>query len=177
MAYAFVYRAAHILANHEQLSAGEVRQAYDALLTEMAERKAEVGSLTPAMAHFLKVTDSYKPGLFQCYDVPDLPPTNNDLEHYFGTARYLERRITGRKVAGHSLVIRGAVRLMAAVATHTRPFQAEELGPVDREAWRTLRRQLEVRHAARRAQRRFRRDPHAYLAALEDQLLKSVLPS
>lgn len=176
-AYDFVYRAAHILANHEQQSAGDVRQTYDALLTEMTAHKAEVGSLTPAVTHFLKVTDSYKPGLFHCYAMPDLPRTNNDLEHYFGTARYLERRITGRKVAGPSLVIRSAVRLMAAVATHTHPFQAEELGPVDCATWEALRRQLEVRHTARRAQRRFRRDPHAYLAGLEDHLLKSVLPS
>jgi hypothetical protein len=33
-----------------------------------------------------------------------------------------------------------------------------------------------VRHAARRAQLRFRRDPAAYLARLEAQLLTSVLP-
>ena len=33
------------------------------------------------------------------------------------------------------------------------------------------------RHEARRAQRRFRTDPAAYLAALEDQLLKAGLPA
>ncbi len=35
-----------------------------------------------------KQPDSYWAGLFHCYAVPDLPRTNNDLEHYFGTARY-----------------------------------------------------------------------------------------
>ena len=174
--YGWVHRAAHILANHDGQDQTSVRQLYDALLTEMADHD-EAGSLAPAVAHFLKVTDSYKPGLFHCYRVPDLPRTNNDLEHYFGTARYLERRITGRKVAGPLVVIRGAVRLVAGVATHSRLFEAEELGPVDRDKWQALRSQLEARHETRRAQRRFRRDPHAYLAAIEDLLLKSVLPS
>ncbi len=143
----------------------------------MTQQRDTAGTLASAVTHFLKVTDSYQPGLFHCYSVPDLPRTNNDLEHYFGTGRYLERRTTGRKVAGPTLVIRGAVRLIAAVVTHGHPFDAEELGPVDREKWLTLRRQLDARHEARRAQRRFRRNPQAFLTALEDQLLKSTLPS
>ena len=32
------------------------------------------------MDHFLKVFRSYWPGLFHCYDVEDLPRTNNDLD-------------------------------------------------------------------------------------------------
>jgi hypothetical protein len=39
-----------------------------------------------------------------------------------------------------------------------------------------LRRQLDHRHDARRAQLRFRRDPGTYIAALEDQLLMPALP-
>jgi hypothetical protein len=30
--------------------------------------------------HFLRVSRSYWPGLFHCYDVEDLPRTNNDLD-------------------------------------------------------------------------------------------------
>lgn len=176
-AYGWLHRAAHILANHDKLSEAEVRQAYDELLAQMTQQRDTAGTLASAVTHFLKVTDSYTPGLFHCYRVPDVPRTNNDLEHYFGTARYLERRITGRKVAAPSLVIRGPVRLIAGVATHLHPFTLEELGPVDREKWQALRRLLEARHETRRAQRRFRRDPKAYLAAREDQLLKPTLPS
>ena len=32
------------------------------------------------MDHFLKVFRSYWPGLFHCYDVEDLPRTNNNLD-------------------------------------------------------------------------------------------------
>lgn len=31
---------------------------------------------------------SYWPGIFHCYTVPDLPRTYNELEHFFGAARY-----------------------------------------------------------------------------------------
>jgi len=123
------------------------------------------------------VTASYWPGLFYCYDVPDLPRTNNDLEQYFGAARHLERRATGRKSASPALVVRGAVRVVALLATRQHPLSADELRPRDIAAWKDLRERIDARHATRRAQARFRRDPHAYLTALEDTLLKPVLPS
>jgi hypothetical protein len=43
--------------------------------------------------------------------------------------------------------------------------------------WRTLRQSLELRQEARRRQGRFRKNPTAYLAALEARLLKPSLPS
>jgi hypothetical protein len=46
----------------------------------MSAQHAALGPLTPALAHFHKVTASYWPGLFCCYDVPGLPRTNTDLE-------------------------------------------------------------------------------------------------
>jgi hypothetical protein len=49
-------------------------------------------------------------------------------------------------------------------------------GPPELTRWRTLRAQLAGRQEARRAQRRFRRDPDGYLTALEAQLLQSSLP-
>ena len=137
----------------------------------MTARRDTLGALAPAVDQFLKVTASYRPGLFHCYDVPGLPRTNNDLEHYFGSARYHERRATGRKGASPGLVVRGAVRVVAAVATQAAEVPAAELRPRDVAAWRAMRGRLEVRHARRRAARRFRRDPAAYLAALEARLL------
>ena len=53
--------------------------------------------INEAISTFLKVTQSYWPGLFHCYDVADLPRTNNDLEHCFGAVRYSERRASGRR--------------------------------------------------------------------------------
>jgi hypothetical protein len=177
-AYAYVHRAARLLANASALDRPTLQQGYAELLAELHATQAQLGPLAPAAAHFLKVTASYWPGLFACYDVADLPPTDNALEQYFGRARHAERRATGRKSASPALVVRGAVRVVAAVATQRHPFTAAELCPTDVKGWRTLRREVSARHDARRLQARFRRDPGAYLAALEERLVaKPALPS
>ena len=159
-----------------------MRAAYAALLAELRRRREEAGSLAPAIDHFLRVTDSYAPGLFHCYTVDGLPPTDNDLEHVFGTARHQERRTTGRKSASPALVVRGAVRVIATVVAQqrARPCGEADLrlrGQADLARWRQVRQELTYRHEARRAQLRFRRQPDAYLAALEDRLLQSGLPT
>jgi hypothetical protein len=173
-----VHHAAHLLANQDHLDAAALRQAYEEqVLAPLRAAPADWGPLAPAAAHFAKVTASDWPGLFHCYEVPDLPRTNNDLEQYFGAARHLERRATGRKSASPALVVRGAVRVVARLATrHQPPLSAAELRPRDLGAWQALRHQVECRHEARRAQARFRRNPAVYLAALEAQLLKPALP-
>lgn len=175
-AYGWVHQAAHLLANHDGDDADMVRTAYTALLAAMAADRAAWGTLAPALDHFLKVTDSYAPGLFHCYDHPELPRTNNDLEHVFGVARYHERRTNGRKQAAPALVVRGAVRILTTIAARSSAFGAADLIPGDVRGWRALRATLEERQEARRAQRRFRMHPDTYLAALEAMLLKPTLP-
>src|SRR3954469_5390132 len=120
---------------------------------------------------------SYRPGLFHCYAVPDLPRTDNGLEQLFGSQRYHERRATGRKMASPAIVLRGEVRVIAATATRLRPPTAGELGRVDRQRWRDLRRRLEPRRLARTLRTRFRRNPGAYLAELERKACQSALPT
>lgn len=164
------------MANHEDADVLELRRAYRGLLAEMGDQREAAGLVGEAVRIFRKVTRSYWPGLFACYQTPGLPRTNNDLEHFFGSARYHERRATGRKVASPGTVVRGAVRLVAAVATRLSPVVPGDLQPSDPAAWYTLRRELDQRQEARRCQLRFRRDSVAYLARLEETLLKSALP-
>jgi hypothetical protein len=109
--------------------------------------------------------------------VPDLPRTNNDLEHLVGAQRYHERRASGRKAASPATVLRGAVRLIAATATRLRPPGGGELGRVSRERWTALRQRLDHRRQARTLRTRFRRNPDAYRAALEQQACQPTLPA
>ena len=176
-AYGWVHQAAHLLANHDDRPGDAVRAAYQTLLDAMTAGRDTLGTLAPAVDQFQKVTASYWPGLFHCYDVPDLPRTNNELEQYFGSARYHERRASGRKGASPGLVVRGAVRVVAAVASRDQRFDEVTLRPTDLAAWQALRQRLARRQAARCAQRRFRRDPDGYLAALEEALLRVGLPA
>ena len=145
--------------------------------TQATSSPSATSLLRDASLQFVKVSQSYGEGLFACYSVPGLPPTNNDLEQFFGSARYHERRVSGRKSAAPGTVVRGSVRLVAAVATRAHPFSAEDLRPRDLARWRALRQDLEQRHETRRKQRRFRRDPEAFLAGVEEELLKSLLPT
>ena len=177
MAYRLVSQAAQVLDNAEEGTTEQVEQRLDRVLQRMEQQANRDGSLTDALKHFLNVTASYRPHLFHCYRLPALPRTNNDLEQFFGAARYHERRIAGRKVASPSTVIRGQVRLVAAFGTRLHPPTGPDLQPRSWVAWNRLRAQLEVRHEARRQQLRFRRAPDQYLATLEAQLLKPPLPS
>lgn len=142
----------------------------------MRREAADAGSLQSVIGHFCKVARSWRPGLFHCYSMLDVPRTNNDLEHLFGSYRYHERRASGRKVASPATVLRGAARLIAATATRLHPPTARELGQVNRKDWAELRKRLEQRRHARVLRMRFRRDPQQYLAELEQLARQSGLP-
>ena len=171
-ANAWVHHINQILANPGTSQAH--RSALE-MLRWLADLQAQKAQLDPQQAkvidHVVKATHSFAPGLFHCYQVPDLPATNNDLEQCFGSVRYHERRTTGRKATVPALVVRGSVRLMATVATKTRLFSAQDLCPRDPHQWQQLRQQLSYREHTRCQQRRFRKDPATYLAHLEARLL------
>jgi hypothetical protein len=123
MGYKWVHRAARLLTNDEKQTASQVRQNYEILLTEMEQAPTTSETVTAMLTTFRKVTASYWPWLFHCYDYADLPRTNNDLEQ-----------------------------------------------------WYALRNELDERQRSQRAQFRFRRNPNAYLATLENKLLQLRLP-
>jgi hypothetical protein len=175
--YTWVWRAAHILGEGGPNQVAAVRRQLGGLLGAMTRHGARLGSLARAAAHFVRVSRSYWPGLFHCYEVAGLPRTNNQLEQFFGSHRYHERRSSGRRGASPGLVLRGQARLLAAAATRQRGFSAAELSRADRGRCEQLRRELEARRQRRVQRRRFRRDPQAFLNQLEEQLLQSALPT
>lgn len=127
-------RAAHELGSEQDLTGKGVRRRGRGVLDEVRAavgRAAKGGDLRAGVEHFLKVTASYEPGLFHCYDVPDLPRTNNDLEHVFGSTRHHERRRTGREAAARRIgpprALTGPPQATAsrALATPVRSRQAD----------------------------------------------------
>ncbi len=169
-AASWIERVAAGLANKEGSDAVMVEAALRAVLAEILTFQPDP-DLGPWATHVYRVTRSYWSGLFHCYADAALPRTNNELEQYFGTARHHERRATGRKRPAAAVAVRGAVRVVAAVATQAAEVPASDLRPRDLADWQAVRARLEVHHARRRATRRFRRDPAAYLAALEARIL------
>lgn len=174
--YGWVHRAAQILGIEAGETAATVQRRFDGLVGAMVRHRASAGLLLAAVDHFCKVARSYRPGLFHCYAIPDLPRTNNGLEQLFGSQRYHERRASGRRAASPAAVLRGEVRLIAATATRLQPPNPRDLGHVSRDRWRDLRARLDQRRHARTLRTRFRRDPAAYLAVLEQQACQPALP-
>lgn len=174
--FGWVHKAAQILENPTEANGSEVRRRLASLLGAMSCHQERAGDLANAVGHFVKVSRSYWPGLFHCYDVPDLPRTNNALEQQFGSYRWHERRITGRKTASPAMVQRGQVRMLASTATRERRYSAEDLSASNREAWAQLRTQLDARREKQRQRTRFRRNPEVFLAHLELQITQSTLP-
>ena len=107
--YQWVKRAARILKNEEGLPAKKVRRRLVQRRVRMRKAATTTGepSVRSGLKQFLKVTKSYWPGLFRCYESPDIPRTNNDLEHTFGSHRYHERRASGRRRGAPGLVVMG----------------------------------------------------------------------
>ena len=166
-------------ANPAKRPAAEVRHRPSQILSDIrqAAARAEEEDLREQLQHFVKVTKSYWPGLFGCYQSPDLPRTNNDLEHLFGSHRYHERRASGRKRASPGLVVMGSVRIVAGLATRLRPEEGLQLPAGYVARWQETRAELAKRREARRQQRRFRRNPITYLHLLEERAIKLGLPS
>jgi hypothetical protein len=168
--YQWVHRVARLLENKKQLPAKKLRRHLSQLLTRMrqAARQAKDEAVRKHLRNFVKVTKSYWAGLFRCYESVDIPRTNNDLEHLFGSYRYHERRATGRKRASAGLVVKGGPRILAGLATRQRPAEGLALPQGYVPAWQQERVELEKRKEARRQQWRFRRNPENYLKNLEE---------
>jgi hypothetical protein len=176
-AFGWVHRVAEVLADGPGGDGAGVRRRLRGLLGAMSRHSRSAGRLASAVGHFLKVTRSYWPGLFACYDVTGLPRTNNDLERFFGSHRYHERRSSGRRMACAGTVVRGSVRLASSAATRLSRVGAADLVPADLDRWKSLRRELRERGQGRTLGRRFRRDPQGYLRRLEEDFIKPALPA
>jgi hypothetical protein len=177
--YRWVKRVGRLLENTAKQPARQVRRRLSALLARIRQAAASArdAAVAKQLRWFVKVTKGCWGGLFHCYDSPDIPRTNNDLEHLFGSHRYHERRASGRKQGSPGLVVQGSVRVVASLATRLRPEEGLKLPTGYVDDWRRLRAELDKRRESRRKQRRFRRDPANYLSQLEKRLLQASLPA
>lgn len=172
--------ASAMLANADGAPADIVTGRYKKWIGQLEQDSRDPGlsdALREAAFHFIRVTRGYGLDLFHSYRIPDLPRTNNALEQAFGSLRYHERRASSRKVASPSLVLSGCIRMASAIFTRTRTVTKEMLAAVPHAQWRDARAQLERRRQSRCLRYRFRKNPGAYLAALEAAGDKLNVPS
>src|SRR5262249_54566231 len=70
--FGWVYRVAHELSNLGELTAAQVHNRWGGLIRGMGRLAGRRADLAGSLQHFVKVSRSYEPWLFHCYDVPDL---------------------------------------------------------------------------------------------------------
>ena len=105
-------------------------------------------------------------GLFRCYDVPDLPATNNDLETFFGRLKTNQRRVTGCKSVNNFVLRYGAYAAFVDLS-ESKAELLVRLREVDRAAYKRERQRLQTILAEARDQRRFRHKRDLALQELE----------
>jgi len=87
-----------ILAPHSTKTAGQqVALTLQTYLDNLLKRTDLSPPLETFRSHLHKVSQSYWPGLFHCYDLVDLPRTNNGLESHFRNTQRQLLRTTGQK--------------------------------------------------------------------------------
>ncbi|HEY5869067.1 MAG TPA: transposase [Candidatus Tectomicrobia bacterium] len=93
---------------------------------DTVQRVSDVTPLLKAFGrHLDKVTRSYWPGLFHCYDVPGLPRTNNALEsHFRDTGRRLLRTTGQKGLTQRTLQRQGAWELLPRPLTEAKILDA-----------------------------------------------------
>jgi len=87
-------------------SGQQVSQELFAFLLQLQDTHFADPFLRKTCDTILKTTRKYAPGLFHCYDIPDLPRTNNDRESEFRNLHRRLLRTTGQKGLSHRILQR-----------------------------------------------------------------------
>ena len=109
----------------QPLSAAQVAGQLRGYLDTVVRWPDVTPTLSAFSRHLDKVSRSYWPGLFHCYDVPGLPRTNNALESHFRETRRRLLRITGQKgLTQRTLQRQGAWELLPRPPTEAQVLSA-----------------------------------------------------
>jgi hypothetical protein len=157
----------------EKVTSAGVALRFDAWIAKLKE-EASGQKLTQTeqacLCHFLHVTTSLRPQWLNCYDVPGLPRTNNDMEGFIRAVKGRYRRVSGRKNWNRYLLRYGR-RVAYYEAMVRSSGGAEEVnGAVERVTpaqWRKARAEQRARQEEQLKQYRFRHKRARFLQGLE----------
>jgi len=122
----WLFNIATILkADNTQNTADQVAQNLQTYLDDLLELPNLSPDLVTFCHHLHKVSRSYWSGLFHCYDLADLPRTNNGLESHFRDTKRQLLRTTGQKGQTRQALQRiGAWELLPRPPTETQCLTA-----------------------------------------------------
>jgi len=170
----------HLLDPSEQpdqplLTSQSVAQAIDHYLTELlAEVATDTDEENQRVA--VHINETFRNrwwGLFTCYDVEDLPRTNNDLERYMRRIKTGHRRVTGRKNVHDFLIRYGRYAACVDYRENVDDLLAR-LRQVSHDDFLRERRALDTALLREQKRHRFRHHQPAYLRELEERWTAAV---
>ncbi len=144
--------------------------AWTAKLKEAARGQRLTETEQECLRHFLQVTDSLRPQLIQCYDVPGLPRTNNDMEGFIRAIKTRYRRVSGRKNWNRYLLRYGRRVAYYEAQVRSGGGEAGVNGAVEQVTppqWRRGRAEQRARQQDQLKQYRFRHKRATFLQGLE----------
>lgn len=155
------------------VSNATVGQRFDAWCITLRHQLTDA-TLSPTeqrcLEHFLHVTDNMRPQLIQCYDLPSLPRTNNDMEGLIRAIKTRYRRISGRKNWNRYLLRYGRrvayYEAWVRLPDGTRDSDAR-VRQVPHDRWRTVRAEQRRCQEEQLKQYRVRHRRAQFLAGLE----------
>ena len=149
----------------------QVRRQVEAQLTQIEQAMASgvlATWLHPPLTHLVTVVRRLGDGLYHCYDVPDLPRTDNGLEQFYRRVKACERRITGHRRSDQFVLRLGSAAVYALAAGDLSETDLlRRLAGVDAAVWQAERIALRAHQARQTTMRRFRLHRTAFLADLE----------
>jgi hypothetical protein len=124
--------------------------------------------LQPATTHLVTVLRRLGAGLYHCYDVPELPRTDNAMEQFYRRVKACERRITGHRRSDPFVLRVGSAAVYAVAAGEvSEAALVRRLAEVTATNGQAERRRLRAHQARQTTMRRFRLHRDAFLADLE----------
>ena len=150
-----------------------VGQRFDAWCCSLQAQMQDPALTEPerqCLGHFVHVRENMRPHLIQCYDLDDLPRTNNDMEGFIRSIKTRYRRISGRKNWNRYLLRYGrrVSYYEAYVRMGASPPEIDAcIRAVPHGRWRTTRAAQRARQEEQLKQYRVRHRRTQFLAGLE----------
>src|SRR5215210_7579879 len=148
-------------AGEDAVTNAEVAVRFDAWVAKLqaaASGQPLTATEQACLQHFLQVTASLRPQLIQCYDLPGLPRTNNDMEGFIRAIKTRYRRVSGRKNWNRYLLRYGRRVAYYEAQVRSAGGEAGVNGAIERvtpQQWRSGRAEQRARQADQLKQYRF----------------------
>jgi hypothetical protein len=154
-------------------TARQVKQEVNQFLKKLKQEAAQYPSEAKVIACIVKAVRHRWWGLFTCYQIANVPSSNNDLETFFKDMKHHQRRITGRKSVQEFILRYGP---FAAFIDYGESFDdlLARLRQVKSKDFKQARQALQKVQLRLKKLYRFRHHPDLYFHDLEKRWEKAI---